>query len=113
MNHKHVTFDNAYNAASAWYAGQTSAMYSFLSTGIVHGQEHAANILVEIHDCQSMNTEYDAEDNSELARFQAFILGVIATKFFNKSLEEMTEDDAKVIALQGSIALNKINIRLA
>jgi hypothetical protein len=44
---------NTFQTASEWHGGQWSALYSYSSTGEIHGEDHQSDLLSEIEDCQT------------------------------------------------------------
>jgi hypothetical protein len=53
--------------ASEWHNGQWSALYSYASTGQVHGEDHKEALLSEIDSCLESNVVIgDDEDLAEL-----------------------------------------------
>jgi hypothetical protein len=43
---------DTFRTASEWHGGQWSALYSYSSTGAIHGEEHQADLLREIDWCR-------------------------------------------------------------
>lgn len=56
----------ARETAYDWHGGQSSPLYSFASTGVVHGAEHRAAILAELAESDGA-----AEDDEAVAAFNA------------------------------------------
>lgn len=49
---------NLWQTAQSWHGGQFSALYSFASTGEIHGVEHQFDLVVEIeHNLRTLTTD--------------------------------------------------------
>lgn len=55
--------------ASEWHSGQWSALYSYSSTGEIHGEDHQSDLLTEIDECQK-----DAETRDDLTELDRMAL---------------------------------------
>jgi hypothetical protein len=54
---------DTFRTASEWHGGQWSALYSYSSTGAIHGEEHKQDLLAEIESCQTIaETQSDITD---------------------------------------------------
>lgn len=54
---------DTFKTASEWHGGQSSALYSYSSTGEIHGEDHKADLLYEIEACieSAQRSESDLE----------------------------------------------------
>jgi hypothetical protein len=62
---------DTFRTASEWHSGQWSALYSYSSTGEVHGEEHQAELLAEIDECLGNSPETCAADPERILYIQA------------------------------------------
>lgn len=53
---------DTFRTASEWHSGQWSALYSYRSTGEIHGEDHKADLLTEIDKCLGDTPETVAAD---------------------------------------------------
>lgn len=56
--------------ASEWHSGQWSALYSYSSTGQIHGAEHRIDLLDEIEACQDNASQRDDLTDVELSALE-------------------------------------------
>ena len=67
-----MNLDEAREVAYDWHGGMWSPLYSFASTGKVHGTDHRINLLREIDDIrQWAGSSAEAERIQALAAFVA------------------------------------------
>lgn len=53
--------------ASDWHSGQWSALYSYASTGEIHGEEHRDNLLIEIETEQGLTASRNDLSDLDIA----------------------------------------------
>ncbi len=76
MTATETTYSNIHETAAAWHSGQTSALYSFLSTDTIHGREHKISLLAEISSefiGIGMDEGTMAEEKHELQQLYKFV----------------------------------------
>lgn len=63
--------------ASSWHSGQTSALYSLVSTERVHNEEHRENLIEEIEreirELSDFQPKFKLEETKSLQELQQFV----------------------------------------
>lgn len=59
---------DTFRTASEWHSGQWSALYSYSSTGEIHGEDHKDDLLREIDSCLSRAQSISPRNGGFLSR---------------------------------------------
>ena len=77
--------ESYYKTACEWHGGQTSPLYSLLSTGLmVHNAEHRRNLMYEIK-CCLVDLPRNSYEYKDLKSLNAFVRKAkVKVKYMNK-----------------------------